>query len=82
MQCSGYLISCLAFVRAEKAESCFGHILCHEQGSAAFMKPMEAVAIIEAPNPALDSFSIESKPFSNTGNVFELAESANDSYFV
>ncbi len=82
MQCSSYLITCLACVRAEKDESCFGHILCHEHGSAAFMKLMEAGAIVEAPDPALDSFSIESKPLCNMGSVFELVEGANDSYFV
>jgi hypothetical protein len=46
------------------------------------MKLMEAGAIVEAPDPALDSFSIESKPLCNMGSVFELVEGANDSYFV
>jgi hypothetical protein len=46
------------------------------------MKLMEAGAIVEAPNPTLDSFSFESKPLCNMGSVFELVEGANDSYFV
>ncbi len=78
MQCYSYLISSPAFLRTEKAESSCNHILCHEQGSAAFMMPMEAAAIVEAPNPTLDSLSIKSEMFGHTRYISELAKGADD----
>jgi hypothetical protein len=42
------------------------------------MMPMEAAAIVEAPNPTLDSLSIKSEMFGHTRYISELAKGADD----